>query len=77
MNDVLRKLEIFKEIRLYKAKLYNLDYMDIKNSNALARGVELPYDPVEIDALKQPYRDKINALRAELEARRNDDIQRH
>ena len=72
MNDVLRKLEIFKEIRLYKAKLYNLDYMDIKNANALARGVELPYTLLKLRLLKQPIRDKINHLGEG--ARSNDDI---
>lgn len=62
-------IELTKEQELQKIKeeLANSDYMILKCWEAEKLGLPLSYTAEEIHAIKQPLRDRINALQAELE----------
>ncbi len=53
---------VVEAIQTLKTKLVDLDYMNSKNQEYEALGLELPYTWEEIHAAKQPIRDEINRL---------------
>lgn len=49
-----------------QSQLSSDDYKTIKNAEAQAAGKPLPYDPAELHAKHQAWRDRINTIEAEI-----------
>lgn len=61
------KAQKLAEIEALQIELAKSDYMVIKDWEAEKLDLPLPYSAEEIHAIKQPLRDRINALQTELE----------
>lgn len=66
-----QKNALHSERNTLESQLSSDDYKTIKNAEAQAAGTTLPYDPAELHAKHQAWRDRINEIEdeiAELEA---------
>ena len=71
-----QKNALYSERNTLESQLSSDDYKTIKNAEAQAAGTTLPYDPAELHAKHQAWRDRINAIEdeiAELEAMKPDE----
>lgn len=59
-------LEINNLINLLKLELNFTDYKVIKNLEYAEAGIDVEYEPTELNAERQTYRDAINAAETEL-----------
>ena len=57
----------YMEIELLKSELQESDYKVIKCAEAMAVGVEMPYDVASLHKVRQALRDKINELESEVQ----------
>ena len=57
----------YMEIERLKSELQESDYKVIKCAEAIAVGVELPYDAKALHKERQALRDKINELESEVQ----------
>ena len=71
-----QKNALYSERNTLESQLSSDDYKTIKNAEAQAAGTTLPYDPAELHAKHQAWRDRINEIGdeiAELEAMEPED----
>lgn len=71
-----QKNALYSERNTLESQLSSDDYKTIKNAEAQAAGTTLPYDPAELHAKHQAWRDRINEIEeeiAELEAMEPED----
>jgi hypothetical protein len=67
---------LYSERNTLESQLSSDDYKTIKNAEAQAAGTTLPYDPAELHAKHQAWRDRIKEIGdeiAELEAMEPED----
>ena len=57
---------ILSEIERIKSELQESDYKVIKCAEAMAVGMEMPYDVASLHKVRQALRDKINELESEV-----------
>ena len=57
----------YMEIERLKSELQESDYKVIKCAEAMAVGVEMPYDVASLHKERQALRDKINKLESEVQ----------
>ena len=62
-----RKNALDSEKLTLQSQLNSDDYKTIKNAEAQAAGKSLPYDPDELHAKHQVWRDRINEIEDEIE----------
>ena len=62
-----RKNTLYTERMNMESQLNSDDYKTIKNAEAQAAGKPLPYDPDELHAKHQAWRDRINEIEEEIE----------
>ena len=62
-----RKNALDSEKLTLESQLNSDDYKTIKNAEAQAAGKSLPYDPDELHAKHQAWRDRINEIEDEIE----------
>ena len=62
-----RQSELILDIESLKSELQETDYKVIKCAEAMAIGVELPYDVASLHNERQALRDKINELESEVQ----------
>ena len=63
-----RQRELILDIESLKSELQESDYKVIKCAEAMAVGVELPYDAKALHKERQALRDKINELEMEVQS---------
>jgi len=63
-----QKNALYSEKLTLESLLSSDDYKTIKNAEAQAAGKPLPYDPDELHAKHQAWRDRINAIEEEIAA---------
>ena len=63
-----QKNALYSERNTLESQLSSDDYKTIKNAEAQAAGKPLPYDPDELHAKHQAWRDRINAIDDEIAA---------
>lgn len=57
---------MYSEKNTLQSQLNSDDYKTIKNAEAQVAGTPLPYDPVELHAKHQAWRDRINEIEREI-----------
>lgn len=62
-----QKNALYSERNTLESQLSSDDYKTIKNAEAQAAGKPLPYDPDELHAKHQAWRDHINEIDDEIE----------
>ena len=62
-----RQRELILDIESLKSELQESDYKVIKCAEAMAVGVEMPYNMTELHKERQALRDKINELESEVQ----------
>lgn len=62
-----RQSELILDIESLKSELQESDYKVIKCAEAMAVGVEMPYDMTALHNERQSLRDKINELESEVQ----------
>ena len=62
-----RQSELILDIESLKSELQESDYKEIKCSEAMAVGAEMPYDMASLHNERQALRDKINELESEVQ----------
>ena len=62
-----QKNKLYTEKKNLESKLNSDDYKTIKNAEAQAAGLTLPYNPDELHVKHQAWRDRINAIEDESE----------
>ena len=62
-----QKNKLYTEKKNLESKLNSDDYKTIKNAEAQAAGLALPYNPDELHVKHQTWRDRINAIEDEIE----------
>lgn len=63
-----QKNALYSERNTLESQLSSDDYKTIKNAEAQAAGTTLPYDPAELHAKHQAWRDRINEIEDEIAA---------
>lgn len=63
-----QKNVLYSERNTLESQLSSDDYKTIKNAEAQAAGTTLPYDPAELHAKHQAWRDRINEIEDEIAA---------
>lgn len=63
-----QKNALYSEKLTLESRLSSDDYKTIKNAEAQAAGKPLPYDPDDLHAKHQAWRDRINAIEDEIAA---------
>lgn len=63
-----QKNALYSERNTLESRLSSDDYKTIKNAEAQAAGTTLPYDPTELHAKHQAWRDRINEIEDEIAA---------
>lgn len=61
-----QKNALYSERNTLESQLSSDDYKTIKNAEAQAAGTTLPYDPAELHAKHQAWRDRINEIEDEI-----------
>ena len=62
-----QKNALYSERKTLESRLNSDDYKTIKNAEAQAVGLSFPYDPQELHAKHQAWRDRINEIEKEIE----------
>lgn len=68
MTNKERKNALESEKLNMYSKLKETDYKNTKNDEARNAGLPFEYDPVELHNIRQPFRDRINEIEAEIAA---------
>ena len=80
-SEIIEQINALNSEKLtLESQLSSDDYKTIKNAEAQAAGTTLPYDPAELHAKHQAWRDRINEIEekiAELEAIEPDEEPSH
>lgn len=67
-TDIIEQINVLNsEKNTLQSQLNSDDYKTIKNAEAQVAGKLLPYDPEELHAKHQAWRDRINAIEEEIE----------
>ena len=67
ISDIEECVPKSEEIERLKSELQESDYKVIKCAEAMAIGVEMPYNGTELHNERQALRDKINELESEVQ----------